>query len=115
MSNQQKNNMGQFYTNLSKTANSASNTLKNIVSNTPKTFNSLIPLTNAKKQTPYNFVNNKSTAEIPVSTNTKLGKKMGWPVLVFVKGIKLLNVFGVFVTIFFKVFVVEFTVLLKLV
>ena len=99
MSNQQKNNLGQFYTNLSKTVNSATNTLKNIVTNTPKTFNSLIPLTNSKK----NSLSNVSpmTNIIPSltnSTNNKLSTKVGWPVLVFV----LIAVISIFILLKFK-------------
>ena len=104
MSNQQKNDLGQFYTNLSKTVNSATNTLKNIVSNTPKTLNSLIPLTNIKKNSASNFslrnvapmTNTLSTASTP--TNSKTGITTGWPVLVFV----LIAVISIFILLKFK-------------
>lgn len=97
MSNQQKNNLGQFYTNLSKTVNSASNTLKEVVSNTPKTFNSLIPLTNVKKNSITNSVSDTISTAVN-SKNGKIGKKVGWPVLVFV----LIAVISLFILIKFK-------------
>ena len=97
MSNQQKNDLGQFYTNLSKTVNSTTNTLKNIVTNTPKTFNSLIPLTNGKKNSTFNSVSNTIPAAVN-GKNSKLSTKVGWPVLVFV----LIAVISIFILLKFK-------------
>lgn len=97
MSNQQKNDLGQFYTNLSKTVNSATNTLKNIVTNTPKTFNSLIPLTNFKKNSLSNI--SPMTNILPSTlTNTNNATTFGWPILVFV----LIAVISIFILLKFK-------------
>jgi hypothetical protein len=85
MSNQQKNNLGQFYTNLSKTANSAANTLKNIIKNTPNTVNSLIPLTNSTKRN-VNIPSVSSNSIVPVanSKSSSITTKLAWPIAVFV-------------------------------
>jgi len=47
------NNLGQFYTNLGKSANKHINTITNFVKeNTPRNLNSLLPLTNTNTKTP---------------------------------------------------------------
>lgn len=99
MSNQQKNNLGQFYTNLSKTANSAANTLKNIIKNTPNTVNSLIPLTNSTKKN-VNIPSVSSNSIVPVtnSKNSSITTKFAWPIAVFV----VIGIISIFILIKFK-------------
>ena len=99
MSNQQKNNLGQFYTNLSKTANSAANTLKNIIKNTPNTVNSLIPLTNSTKSN-VNIprVSNNSIVPATNSKNSSITTKFAWPIAVFV----VIAIISIFILLKFK-------------
>lgn len=99
MSNQQKNNLGQFYTNLSKTANSAANTLKNIIKNTPNTVNSLIPLTNSTKSN-VNIPRASNNSIVPAtnSKNSSITTKLAWPIAVFV----VIAIISIFILLKFK-------------
>lgn len=99
--NTPKSNLGEFYTNLTKTANdglnslikstnSAVNSAINAVQNTPQTINSLLPLSNNIKKNNSLFGllgnNNIKTPNVStnISANVSTASSWMWPVLIFI-------------------------------
>ena len=99
--NTPKSNLGEFYTNLTKTANNGMNSLMkstnsavnsavNAIKNTPQTINSLLPLSNNGKKNNSLFGilgnNNIKTPNTPVNTSNVANTGQGWvwPVLLFI-------------------------------
>lgn len=97
--NTPKTNLGEFYTNLTRSANDQLNTLVkstgsvlnsavNAVRNTPQTINSLLPLTNSAKKNNSLFGffgSNTSKVATPVANNTSYtASKFAWPVFIFI-------------------------------
>jgi hypothetical protein len=96
--NTPKNSLGEFYTNLTKTANNGLNSLMkstnsaiNAVQNTPQTINSLLPLSNnTKKNNLFGILgnNNIKTPNTPINnsttSNSSASSKYFWPVLLFI-------------------------------
>jgi hypothetical protein len=97
--NTPKNSLGEFYTNLTKTANNGLNSLMkstnsaiNAVQNTPQTINSLLPLSNNTKKNNSLFGilgnNNIKTPNTPINnsttSNSSASSKYFWPVLLFI-------------------------------
>ena len=99
--NTPKSNLGEFYTNLTKTANdglnslikstnSAVNSAINAVQNTPQTINSLLPLSNNIKKNNSLFGllgnNNIKTPNVTtnVSANVSTASSWVWPTLIFI-------------------------------
>jgi hypothetical protein len=77
MSTPRVNNLGQFYTNLGKTANQHINSVSNFIKeNTPKNLNSLLPLRNTKTPTPL------STSIL--SSNSKPFNDWFFPLVIFI-------------------------------
>jgi hypothetical protein len=101
--NTPKNSLGEFYTNLTKTANNGLNSLMkstnsvvnsamNAVQNTPQTINSLLPLSNNSKKNNslFGLLGNNNTTKTPnISVNTKNSNSAdawgyAWPILIFI-------------------------------
>ena len=99
-------NLGEFYTNLTKSANnglnslikstnsavnSAVNSAINVVENTPQTINSLLPLTNNSKKNNslFGLLGNNNIKTPNISTNTNITSNSGlssawvWPIFIF--------------------------------
>jgi hypothetical protein len=103
--NTHKSNLGEFYTNLTKTANSGMNSLlkstnyavnsainsaSNTIRNTPQTINSLLPLSNSAKKNNslFGLLGNNSTKPPNISVNNSSStysiSGWVWPVLIFI-------------------------------
>ena len=100
--NTPKNSLGEFYTNLTKTANSGMNSLinstnyavnsaMNTIKNTPQTINSLLPLSNTPKNNSVfgilgnnNIKTPNTNTSINVNNSSSISYSWVWPVMIFI-------------------------------